>query len=157
MARPTTYATPICIALTVLAGLGILLGLLTETVLYPIAFVVPAVGYEAYRTEGASTRWASWLLAVLTISLIVVNVFDISYDLSTLLGSSSATVGGEEVPLGDVAVVFPAAMGALAVALWTRTRGIYTRWLAAIVFVTAAAIVYLTAPEALGDLVDRVI
>lgn len=157
MARPTKYATPICIALTVLAALGILLGLLTEEVLYPVAFVVPAVGYEAYRTEGASTRWASWLLAVLTIALIVVNAFDVSYDLSKLLGSSSATVGGEEVPLGDVAVVFPAAMGALAVVLWTRTRGVYTRWLAAIVFVTAAAIVYLTAPEALGDLVDRVI
>jgi hypothetical protein len=47
-------------------------------------------------------------------------------------------------------------MGILAVALITRTRGIYTRWLAGIIFVASAAIVYLTAPEALGDLVERI-
>jgi hypothetical protein len=59
MARPTTYATPICIGLTVLAAIGIVIGLLTEEVTWPIASLVPTVGYEAYRTEGPSTRWAS--------------------------------------------------------------------------------------------------
>ena len=156
MARPTKYATQICIGLSVLAAIGILLSLLTEQVMYAIVLVLPAVGYAVYRTEGVSTTWASWLMAVVIVALIVVTAFGIDYDLSELFGSDRATLAGEEVPLGDVKVVFPAAMGALAVVLFTRTRGVYTRWLAGIIFVASAAVVYVTAPEALGDLLRRV-
>ena len=156
MARPTTYATPICLALSVLAAVGIILGLVTEEVMYPIGFLVPTVGYEAYRTEGASTRWASWAMVGLIVALIVLVVAGVDYDLRELLGSDRTSVGGQDIPLGDIKVVFPAAIGILAVLLITRTRGVYTRWLAGIIFVTSAAIVYLTAPEALGDLVERI-
>jgi len=156
MARPTTYATPICLALSVLAAVGIILGLVTEEVMYPIGFLVPTVGYEAYRTEGASTRWASWAMVGLVVALIVLVVAGVDYDLRELLGSDRTSVGGQDIPLGDIKVVFPAAIGILAVLLITRTRGVYTRWLAGIIFVTSAAIVYLTAPEALGDLVERI-
>ena len=156
MARPTKHATQICIALTVLAGIGIALGFATEEVMYPIGFLVPTVAYEAYRTEGRSTRWASWTLAVLVVALVVVAAAGSEYDLRELFGSEVTYVGGESIPLGDVKVVFPAAMAILSVVLWARTRGIYTRWLAAIIFVTAAVVVHLTAPEALGDLLDRI-
>ncbi len=157
MARPTRYATPICLALTVLAGVGILLGFLTDEIMWPIGLLVPTVAYEAYRTEGASTRWASWTLAVLMVALIVVVVFDIDYDLRQLFGSGVTYVGGEDIPLGDVKVVFPAAMAVLAALLWTRTRGIYTRWLAAVIFVTAAVIIYLRAPAELGNLLNTTV
>ncbi|MEX2322821.1 MAG: hypothetical protein WEA29_03515 [Acidimicrobiia bacterium] len=156
MARPTRYATRICLAVTVLAALGILIGILTGEVIYPVALLVPAVVYEVYRTEGASTTWASWLLAVLTVALIVVTVFRISYDLSELFGTDRFDIVGEQVPLGDVSVVFPVAMAALGVVLFTRTRGIYTRWLAAVIFGTSAAVVWMTAPGLLGDLLRRV-
>lgn len=154
MARPTKYATPICIGLTILAALGIVIGLVAEEPLVPILFMAPAVGYEVYRTEGASTRWASWALAALIVGLIVVRLLEIDFDLRELIGTDISHLGGREIPLGDIKVVFPAAMAALAGLLWTRTRGIYTRWLAAIIFVTSAFVVYLTAPEWLGSLVD---
>jgi hypothetical protein len=156
MARPTRYATPICLVLTGLAVLGIVLGLVTEEVMWPVVLLVPTVAYEAYRTEGVSTRWASWTMAALMVALVVFVAFDVEYDLRQLLGGDVAYVGGEDIPLGDVKVVFPAAMAALSLVLWGRTRGIYTRWLAAIIFVTAAVIVYLRAPAELGSLLDNV-
>lgn len=156
MARPTKYATPICLGLTALAGLGVALGFVTDEVMWPVVLLVPTVAYEAYRTEGVSTRWASWLMLVLMIGLVVVVAFDIEYDVRELLGSNVAYIGGEDVPLGDIKVVFPAAMAILAVLLWGRTRGVYTRWLAGIIFVTAAVIVYLRAPAEIHRLLDTV-
>lgn len=157
MAKPTRYATPICLGLTALAGVGILLGFVTDEVMWPVLLLLPTVAYEVYRTEGPSTRWASWAMAVLMLALVVVVVFDIDYDLRELFGSGVTYVGGEDIPLGDVKVVFPAVMAILAVVLWSRTRGIYTRWLAAIIFVTAAAIVYLRAPADLGNLLQTTV
>lgn len=156
MARPTRHATPICLVLTALAAIGIVLGFVTDEVMWPVVLLVPTVAYEAYRTEGASTRWASWTMAALMVALVVFVVFDIEYDLRQLLGSDVAYVGGEDIPLGDVKVVFPAAMAILSVVLWGRTRGIYTRWLAAIIFVATAAIVYLRAPAEIARLLDTV-
>ena len=156
MARSTTHATPICLVLTGLAAVGILLGFVTDQVMYPIGFLVPAVAYEAYRTEGESTRWASWGLVALMLALVIVVVAGVDYDLRELLSRDVAYLGGERIPLGDVKVVFSAAMAALSVVLWTRTRGVYTRWLAAIIFVSAVAVVYLSAPAALGDIFDTI-
>ncbi len=156
MARPTTYATPICLGLTALAAVGIVLGIATREVMYPIGFLVPTIAYEAYRTEGASTRWASWALAALIVALVVVTVVGVEYDTRQLLGTDVVYLEGENIPLGDLKVVFPTGMALLAGVLWGRTRGIYTRWLAAVIFVTSAALVYLTAPEALGDVVDSI-
>jgi hypothetical protein len=152
MAKPTTYATPICIVLTIAAALGIVLGVVTEEPLWTIALLAPSVGYEAYRTEGESTRWASWAMAALIVALLVMVVADVEFDLRELLGQDSTTVGDEQIPLGDVKVVFPAAMAALSLLLWTRTRGVYTRWLAAIILAGSVALVYVIAPDAVGDL-----
>jgi uncharacterized membrane protein YhaH (DUF805 family) len=156
MARPTTFATPICIGLTLLAGIGIVLGLMTEEVLYTVAFLMPTVAYEVYRTEGRSTRWASWAMALLVVALFAAVVAGFEFDLREIFGADVTYLDGQEIPLGDVKVVFPAIMAILAVVLWTRTRGTYTRWLAAIIFVTSAFVVHLSAPEMLGDLLDRV-
>lgn len=154
MARPTTYATPICIAVTVLAAIGIAVGIATGEPLYPIGFMVPAVAYEVYRTEGRSTTWASWTLAVLIVALFVVNLFDVDFDLRQILGTDITYLGGRSIPLGDIKVVFPTAMAALAAVLWARTRGVYTMWLAAVILVTSGAVVFITAPEAVGDVID---
>lgn len=159
MAKPTTYATPICIAVTILAAIGITLGLVSGHVLYPVIFLLPAAGYAVYRTEGVSTMWASWAMLVLLVSMIALVVFDITYDIRQLFGEST-TVGGRRVPLGDIKTVWPALMAACAVILFTRTRGRYTRWLAAVVAATSVFIVYTVSPEAVGDLfgdlLDRV-
>lgn len=151
MARPTKYATPICIGLSVLALVGIVVGFATDEPLYPIGFLVPTVGYEAYRTEGKSTRWASWMLVVLLVSVVITRLFELEFDLRELVGADIVRVGEQNVPLGDLSVVLPALMVVLAAVLWTRTRGVYTRWLAAIIFVTSVIVVHLAAPEAVGD------
>ena len=51
MAKPTKHATLICTALTVLALIGILLGILTTMPLIIILFLLPTVVYEVYRSE----------------------------------------------------------------------------------------------------------
>jgi hypothetical protein len=61
------------------------------------------------------------------------------------------------VPLGDLRIVGPTVVAVLAVILFTRTRGVYTRWLAGIIFVTCFAIVYLLEPEMFQVLLQEAI
>jgi ABC-type transport system involved in cytochrome bd biosynthesis fused ATPase/permease subunit len=57
------------------------------------------------------------------------------------------------VPLGDLRIVGPAIVAVLAVILFTRTRGVYTKWLAVIIFVTCFAIIYLIDPVVFQELI----
>lgn len=152
MAKPTTHATPICIAVTVTAAVGLVIGLATGNALYPILTLLPAVGYEAYRTEGESTRWASWGLVVTLVAVLVLLIFKIDVDLVTFFGETEKTVGGYQVPLGDIKVVGAALVVVLSLILITRTRGIYTRWLAVVIIVGSLGAVYVLAPDAFADL-----
>ncbi len=142
MAKPTKHAGTICTILTILALVGIALGLLTSNALVIVLFLVPTVVYEVYRTEGDSTRWASWVLLLVLAAEIVFIVFHVNFDLAGFLGETSRTVAGYEVPLGDVKAIGPAIMAVLSVILIVRTRGRYTKWLAAIILVTSFSIVY---------------
>lgn len=45
-------------------------------------------------------------------------------------------------PLSDVKIVGPIIIGILSIILFIRTRGKYTKWLAAIIFITCFAIIY---------------
>lgn len=143
MPKPTTYATPICLVLSVLAIIGIVIGFLTMNPIYPVLFLLPAVGYEAYRTEGPSTKWSSWLLLIVLILEIIFIIFKISYNLAAFFGRESAYVGMSYVPLGDIKIVGPAIMAVLSVVLFLRTAGIYTKWLAVVIFLTAFTTIYI--------------
>lgn len=151
MAKPTRYATPICAALTVLAAIGILLGIGTGNAIWTIAMLLPTVGYEAYRTEGESTKWASFALLGVFVAELFLIIFKIDVDLVSFLGETEKTVGGYTVPLGDIKVVGAALMGVCSLILFTRTRGVYTRWLAAVIIVSSLAVIYVLAPEAFPD------
>jgi len=155
MARPTKNATPICIGLSLLALVGIVVGLATSTPLVLVLVLIPVVAYEIYRVEGDSTRWASWGMGAVLLGLVVLTIVDISWNLAEWLGQDSADVGGYLVPLGDIKSVGAAMLGALAVVLFFRTRGIYTRWLAVIIFVTVAALVYVLSPDVFRDLLRQ--
>jgi len=157
MAKPTTYATPICIILSILAIIGIILGFVEKNALWIILFLIPAVGYEAYRTEGVSTKFASWALLVLLIAEIICLVFGIKFDLAGYLNQDYTYVGGTSLPLGELVVVFPMIMAALSVLLFIRTVGIYTKWLAVIIFVSMIATVYLISPTGFRDLMKSII
>jgi len=146
MAKPYQHATLICLILSFLALLGIIIGVLQSNPLIIIIFLLPTIIYEVYRTEGISTKWASWGLLATFIAEIFLIVANVSFDLVQFLGTSEEMVGGYIVPLGDIKVVGPAIMAVLSLILFTRTRGRYTKWLAVIIFVASFVIVYTLDP-----------
>ncbi|MFH0974495.1 MAG: hypothetical protein V1874_01790 [Spirochaetota bacterium] len=147
MPKPTKNAALICAVLSVLALIGIIIGLLRSSALIITIFLIPAVVYEVYRTEGESTKAASIILLVIFILEIVLLGFNINFDLAKFLGKSETYLLSYNVPLGDVKVVAPAVMAVLSVVLFLRTNGIYTKWLSVIIFITSFAIIYTVDPE----------
>ena len=153
MAKPYQHATSICIVLSILAFLGIVIGVLRANPLITIIFLFPTVIYEVYRTEGKSTKWASWGLLIVFVAEFFLIIANINFDLAEFLGTSKETVGGFAIPLGDIKVVGPAIMSILSIILFTRTRGRYTKWLAIIIFVTSFVVVYILDPTIFKELI----
>ncbi len=153
MAKPYKNATPICIILTIVAVLGIIFGLIYSQPLIPIILLLPAAVYEVYRTEGKSTKAASWGMLGLLIAELVFVLFNISFDLAEFVGQTSTSIQGYNIPLGDIKVISPTAMAVLSVVLIANTRGRYTKWLAGIIFVTAFAIIYTLDPTIFQELI----
>jgi len=146
MAKSYKYATEICVALTVLALIGIVIGIAKSSPLIAIIFLLPAVIYEVYRTEGKSTKWASIVLLVVFIAEFILIITNVSFDLAGFLGATEKCVAGYAVPLGDIKIVGPGLMAVLALILLIRTRGRYTKWLAIIIIITSLAIAYILDP-----------
>jgi len=146
MAKPTKHAGTICTILGIIALAGIVLGLLRSSPLITILLLIPTAVYEVYRTEGESTRWASWVLLLVLIAEVFLVALGVRFDLARFLGEEERYVAGYEVPIGDITVVGPAVMAVLSLTLIARTRGRYTKWLAAIILVTSFAIVYAIDP-----------
>ncbi len=142
MAKPYKYATPICLALTALAIIGAVLAFLLWNPLPLLILLLPTAIYEVYRTQGETTKWASWLLLLVVVAEVVLVIANVELDVAAYLEEETAYVAGHEVPMGDLRVVAPAAMAVLAVILLIRTRGVYTKWLAVIIFLAAFAAVY---------------
>jgi len=152
MAKPTRFAPHLCTACTLLALLGIVFGFWFFSPLVIVLFLLPTALYEAYRTEGRSTKAASLLLvAVLAVEVFLI-LFGIDFNLARFLETDQQYIGGYLVPLGDVRIVGPTIMAVLSVILFVRTRGIYTRWLAVVILVTSFAIVYALDPVIFQDL-----
>lgn len=152
MAKPTKYASLICTIVTVVAAIGILIGLFTGNTLTIVILLLPAAIYEVYRTEGDSTRAASAILLAVLIAEIVLILFNINFNVAEFLGTSQKEIGGYLVPLGDLKIVGPSVMAVLAIILFVKTYGVYTRWLAVTIFVTSFAIIYSIDPGVFMDL-----
>lgn len=152
MAKPTKHATLICIILSILAAIGIVIGLIKLNPLIIILFLLPTVIYEVYRTEGRSTKWASRVLLIVLIAEFLLVVAKINFNLAKFLGESEKMIGGYTVPLGDIKTVGPVIMAILSVMLFVRTYGRYTKWLAVIIFITSFAIVYTINPMIFQEL-----
>jgi len=152
MAKPTKYATLICTIISILALIGIVIGIWLSKPLMIVIFLIPAAAYEVYRTEGPSTVWASWILLIVLILEIVLIVANINFDLASFFGESEKVVAGYTVPLGDIKIAGPIVMAILSIILFVRTRGRYTKWLAVVIFITCFAIVYTINPEIFKNL-----
>lgn len=155
MAKPTKHAPLICGIMSLVAVIGIIWGLAAKSSVPILIALAPSVAYEAYRTEGESTRWASWVMVGVLVLEFILVVFNIGFDVAGFLGQSSEQVAGYTVPLGDIRVVGPALMGVLALILLVRTRGVYTRWLAVNVLVCVLAIIFVLDPVILNDLLRQ--
>lgn len=154
MAKPTKFATPICIGLTIFTLVGVLIGILTKNPVWPMIFLLPTIGYELYRTEGRSTRAAATgLLAIYIIELVLI-IGEVEFNLAEYLGITQTYISGYKVPLGDARVVAPAIMAVLSVVLFVRTWGVYTRWLAVVIFISSFAVVYSLDPQIFKELLQ---
>jgi hypothetical protein len=157
MAKAYKHAGFICTVFTILAALGILIGIITWRPLVPVILLIPTVIYEVYRTEGESTKWASRLLLVVFIAEIILIAANLNFDVASFLGRGDEWVAGYRVPLGDIKVVGPAIMAVLSIVLFVRTRGRYTKWLAVVIFIAAFAIVYTLDPSVFKHLIRSAI
>lgn len=152
MAKPTKYATLICAILSVLLLIGILLGIILKIAWILVLFLLPIVIYQVYRTEGKSTKWASWVMLVVVVLELILMIFKIDFNVAEFLGSEGEYVAGHYVQFGDLKVLFPALMAVLAIILFTRTYGKYTKWLAVLIFIGALVIAYTVDPASFKEL-----
>ncbi len=152
MARPTRYAPHICTGASILALLGIIFGFVFSLPIIIVISLFPAAIYEAYRTQGRTTRAASYTLVVILFLQLIFLAFNVNFNVAEFLETEKQTIGGYLVPLGDIKVVAPTTIAILSVILFTKTWGVYTKWLAVVIFITSFAIVYTLDPEVFQDL-----
>ena len=157
MAKPTKYATPICLVLTFAAAVGSIIGYINALPLAIIIMLLPTVIYEIYRTEGESTKISSWLMLFVLIAEAIFVKFKIGFDLGQYLGLSETYIAGSYVPLGDIKVLAPTLMAVLSAVLFVRTAGVYTKWLAVVIFIVSFVLVYVIAPTAFSDLIKAAV
>jgi hypothetical protein len=155
VAKPTKYATLICAIMSVFAVICIIGGVVMKNPIVVLVGLTPSVAYEVYRTEGESTRWASWAMAGVLVLEFILVIFNIGFDLAGFLGTSSQQVAGYAIPIGDIRIVGPAVMAVLAIILIVRTRGVYTRWLAANIIVCVLAVTWVLDPNVFQDLLRQ--
>jgi len=155
MAKPTKNAGLICFILSIVALIGILIGLKATAPLWIAFLLLPTVIYEIYRTEGESTRWSSWMMLVVLILEILFIIFKFNYDLGQYLGYNQTYIGGQFVPLGDIKIFGPALLAVLSLILFTRTAGIYTKWLSVVIIVCAFALIFTLSQSAFSDLLRQ--
>lgn len=100
----------------------------------------PAVVYEAIRTAGPYTKFASVGMVFLTILEALALKGIIKFNLATFLDQETAYVKGYWLPLGSVTFVFPLLIIVLSILLFQRTAGRYTKWLSIIILISSVAL-----------------
>ena len=149
MAKEYKHAAMICICLSIFAIIGIVIGVIKSNPLIVIVLLLPTVVYEVYRTEGFYTKLASFGLLGILVAEFYFIIAKVSFDIFRFLGRTGRLVGSWNVTLGDIKIVSPFIMAILAIILFKRTAGRYTKWLAVIIFATSIVIVYTINPEIL--------
>jgi hypothetical protein len=154
MAKPTKYAGIICTVTMIIAIIGIIASLIMKNPIPAILLLLPTVAYEIYRTEGVSTKIASVAVGVILVLEIILIIFNVNFDLASYLGAETQYLAGYEVPLGSLTIVGPAVIAVLAIVLFVQTYGVFTKWLAVTIFVTAFVIIYTISPTTFQDLLQ---
>lgn len=116
-------------------------------------FLLPTVIYEVYRTEGKSTKYASWGLLIVFVAEIVLIIFNVKFDLIKFFEVDTKYFQGYEIPLGDIKVIGPIVMAILSLLLMKQTRGKYTIWLAVVIIITSLFIIYTLDPASFSKFI----
>lgn len=152
MAKEYRHAPTICGIITLIAILGIIAGI-WKTMPIIVAFgIIPAIIYEIYRTEGVFTKIASWLALIVTIIALYVIYKNVMIDIIPFIKKFiNVPVTVKLVPAG---LIVPVVLVIIAVYLFRRTAGIYTRLLAIVILITSVALFYTLDPQLLKNLLS---
>ncbi|MEJ5362129.1 MAG: hypothetical protein WHV26_08700 [Spirochaetota bacterium] len=152
MAKEHKNAPIICGAITVVALVGILIGIWQKMPIIIAISIIPAIVYEIYRTEGIFTTLASWLALVVIIVALYVIYKNTMIDIIPFIAKFiKLPVSSKLIPAGLIA---PVVLVIIAVFLFRRTAGIYTRWLAVVILITSVALFYSLDPELVKNLLS---
>ena len=145
--------TILCIIFSIFALLAIGLSFYLQNPYLILVGYFPAVVYEAMRTAGPYTKAASagMVLLIILEALAIKGV--IQFNLADFLGKETAYIKGYWLPLGEIVTVFPLITIVLAILLFQRTIGRYTKWLSVIILVSSVALLWQINKEALIDIV----
>lgn len=152
MAKEYKYASIICAGITCLAAAGIVVGIWNSKPLVTAVGIIPAILYEIYRTEGVFTRLASWMLLIVILAAIYGMYNNIMIDIVPYISKFIAfPVSSKLIP---AALLAPVMLVVLAVFLFRRTAGIYTRWLAIVILITSIALFYCIDPGFIKNVIS---
>ncbi|MFC1669663.1 hypothetical protein ACFL20_04670 [Spirochaetota bacterium] len=150
MAKEYKFAVQVCIVLSIVAVIGIVIGIKLNNPIVIIACLLPTSIYEAYRTEGFFTKLTSLALLGILIAELVLLAGKINITLLKFLEKTDSAVK-KYIPMGDIKLIAPVVIALLALMLLRRTFGLYTRWLAIIIFLTSIALVYVLNPLIINE------
>ncbi len=149
MAQSTKYATLICVIMTILlVVLSFIAYKINKPLLIPL-IMIPIAAYEVYRTEGVSTKWASWgvLAGIIIEAILVVGGIKINISkIISLVYPLDANI--------DLSAAIPVLIALCAIMLVKKTAGIYTKWLAVLIIAGAAVLFYLIDPSMFGSILS---
>jgi len=152
VAKEYQHAPMICGVITIIAILGIVVGIWKTMPIVVAVSIIPAIVYEIYRTEGVFTKLASWLALIVTIVALYVIYKNVVIDIVPFITKFiHLPMTAKLVPAGLIA---PVVLVIIAVYLFRRTAGIYTRWLAVVILVTSVALFYCIDPQMIKNLLS---
>lgn len=151
-------ATKICIILSIISIICLILGIVLKNPYIIIIGILPAAIYETWRTTGFYSKSASVGIFALSV-LSVLTLLD--YLKFSLIGGAenqkNIYLQGYYLPLGDAKFVLPAAIFLLAIILFLRTYGKYTKWLSVIILGNSIGLIYLVNKDALIEILTNII
>jgi len=152
VAKEYRHAPMICGVITIIAILGIVVGIWKTMPIVVAVSIIPAIVYEIYRTEGVFTKLASWLALIVTVVALYVIYKNVVIDIVPFITKFiHLPMTAKLVPAGLIA---PVVLVIIAVYLFRRTAGIYTRWLAVVILVTSVALFYCIDPQMIKNLLS---
>jgi len=145
--------TIICALCSIFALLFIVLSFYLNNPYLILIGCFPAAVYEAIRTAGPYTKAASVGMVLLIILEALAIRGIIKFNLATFLGQETAYIKGYWLPLGEIVTVFPLITIVLAILLFQRTIGRYTKWLSIIILVSSTVLLWQINKDALMDII----